>query len=338
MERGDNFGTHKKHRWWHGNFRSIIPWIGGLFFILLLCFIIVIFALVIVDFTRENNLEVSMSELTNSDSVYTNFKKGIFDYLGKDSSQRIKLFFLNKYKFNDTKSLEGFSSLVDYFNQRLISVKDPSEYLYDTESKFFIIQGKIEIKKKFEKEADLIIENMRLSFDITSNMPVFSAIKLAEVSLDTEKSNFLIKRAYSLCTNEPRSEKRCDKYIGPYYNDYRDSFEIKESSLLSPPSKDKDKSNNKKDHPNKYLEDAIKGHYNKKPIDEEIGELDDEKNNNEEEIIISNEIEHSTIYVLIFFMNENELLNLNKTKSIEKEIKHKNSLGRIVFLIELEKK
>jgi len=336
MERGDYLGSHKTHKLWHGRFKSFIPWLVGLGFILLLCFIIVIFALVIVDFTRENNLESEFSQLTNSDSVYTNFKKGVFDYLGKDSSQRIKLFFLNKYKFNDTISLEGFSSMVDYFNQRLVPVKDPSDYLYDTESKFFIIQGKIEIKKRFEKEVDILIENMRLSFDITSNMPVFSAIKLAEVSLDTEKSHFLIKRAYSLCTNEPRSEKRCDKYIGPFYNDYRDSFEIKESST---PLKD-GKNNNKKDHPNKFLEEQMRGHYTKKPINEEIGEIDNDKNKETEieETVFSNEIEHSTIYVLIFFMNENELLNLNKTKSIEREIKHKNSLGRIVFLIELEKK
>lgn len=308
MEGYDNLGNKKANRWF--TFNNRISWILGIVFVAMLCFLIVIFALTIVDLTRSNNLQTEMTEKTSSDSLFNILKKGVFDYLGKESGKRINLSFLNKYKYNDTDTLnlDGYSSLVDYFNQKLIPVKYPNEYLYDSNSKFFIIQGKIEMFKTIEKIENDIIQNIKLSYVITSNLPVFSAIKLVEISLDTEKSNFVIKKAYSICTNEIKSEKRCDQFIGQFYNDYHGDIDEKSSI---------------KDNKHKSVEDQLKGHYNEN-----------------EDLIISNE--QSTIYVLIFFMNENELLFLNKTSSIKKEqsskYHHQNSLGRIVFMLELTKK
>lgn len=303
MDDYDSSGFKKNNRWFSFNFNRI-PWILGTVLIIMFCFLIVILALVIVDLKRNNDLESEITDKTSSDSLFSILKQGVFDYLGKESGKRINLSFLNKYKYNDSLvNLDGYSSLVDYFNQKLIPVKSPNEYLYDnSESKFFIIQGKIELFKTTEKIEKEIIQNIKISYAITSNLPLFSAIKLAEVSLDNEKSNFVIKKAFSICTNEIKSEKRCDQFIGKFYNDYKGN--IDEKSTLK----------GSKQHKN--IEDQLK--YN---------ENDD-----------FNEFEQSTIYVLIFFMNENELLFLNKTASFKKGHHHQNSLGRIVFMQELTKK
>jgi hypothetical protein len=308
MNEYDSSGFKKeKNRWFSWNFNKI-PWILGTILILITCFLIVILALVIVDLKKNNTLESEITEKTSSDSLFSILKQGVFDYLGKESGKRINLSFLNKYKFNETTSLnlEGYSSLVDYFNQKLILVKSPNDYLYDTDSKFFIIQGKIELFKTTEKIEKEIIQNIKISYAITTNLPIFSAIKLAEISLDTEKSNFVIKKAFTVCTNEIKSEKRCDQFIGKFYNDYHGI--IDEKSTLK----------GSKHHNN--IEDQLKDH--------------------DEDLIISNEFEQSTIYVLIFFMNENELLFLNKTASFKKgeSRHHQNSLGRIVFMQELTKR
>jgi len=289
MDEYDKSGFKKNTNRWF-NFTRI-PWIlGGTVFIIMFCFLIVILALVIVDLKRNNTLESEITEKTSSDSLFSILKQGVFDYLGKE--------------FNDSiVNLDGYSSLVDYFNQKLIPVKSPNDYLYDTDSKFYIIQGKIELFKTTEKIEKEIIQNIKISYAITSNLPVFSAVKLAEVSLDIEKSNFIIKKAFTICTNEIKSEKRCDQFIGKFYNDYHGIIDDKST---------------------------LKGSKHHKNIEDQLND----------ELIISNEFEQSTIYVLIFFMNENELLFLNKTTSFKKgESKHhQNSLGRIVFMQELTKK
>jgi len=284
-----------------------------IFISLIVIIIITTLVLVIINFNRESDLQTQITENSQNTSYIKNLRKGIYDYFIKEHVTIQKFVFSKKYKLNnDNLNTDINEPIINYIKKKLIDIQDPSEFFYNDNDKCYIIQGKIEIKNYDQEDnTDLSLTKIIISYSITSNLHVFSAIKLVEMGLDIEKSTLKMNNAFSLCTNEPKSIKRCDNYIGDFYNDYYDTIEVEKFN-----KQHKDKSQSQ------ILEDQLKGHYMK-----------NETNENNDNKINYNKIEQSKIYLLIFFINENDLHFYNKTLSSSNGI-HKDSLGKAAFIIE----
>lgn len=277
----------------------------GVFLLILVLFVIAIFVIVIVDLTRGNDLQTQITSKTQPDTLLNTLKKGLNKMILKENSFNFNLCFSKKYKHT--------------YNDSFIEIINPYDLLY-TQDKSFINQGKIQLKKNFDND---LYNKTTISFSITSNLPKFSAIKLIEITLDIDTSIFFIKNSYSLCSNEEKSERKCDKSIGKFYKDYEFTFNSESSKQKLLKSRDK------------FIEEELNGHFNKK-ISHSIKNHDKD----EDDIIISNKIELSKIYELIFFIDDNDYNhyhNNNKSISDNKNIRFKNNLGKIAFIIELTK-
>lgn len=324
----DELKPHNKHHNHHSRWaycshffhKKALTWLYCLFCLFLIIFTIIIFVLVIVDFTRENTLESMVTEKFTPNSLFNNLKNG----LGKwwlQQSIFVQTFCYSKiYRMNNIKFKNDSLSLVNNFKLKLTEDRDPSNYLFDSENKYFINKGKYQIKK-YQTDDNKDYSKVLISFSITSNLPMFSSIKIAEIGLDIEKSNFILKTTYTLCSNHKTSERKCDKYTG-YYNDYYGNFETNFKSLTESQT-----NNNKKIIKNKqkYLEDLLKGHFYQKSKENDI----------ENEIISLDKIEQSTFYILIFFMNGDgtnyfDNNNNNNSLPIDKE-------ENIAFILEPKK-
>jgi len=287
--------SHGHHNRWsyfsHFFHKKALSWLFCLFCLLLIAFIIVIFVLAIVDFTRENTLETMVTDRFKPNSLFNDLKKGLGKFLLQQSIFTQTFCYSKIYRFNKNNKTQDSLSLVDNFKLKLTESRDPADYLFDSENKYYINKGKYQIKK-YQTDDNKDYTKVLISFSITSNLPMFSSIQIAECGLDIKKSNFMLKTAYILCSNDKTSERKCDKYSG-FYNDYYGSFESNFKLIT-----ESQNSNNKQIYKNKqkYLEDLLKGHFYKKSNKEQDTDI-------ENEIISLDKIEQSTFYILIFFIN-----------------------------------
>lgn len=260
----------KKPIWW---------WVVGVFCILLLIFLIVILVLVIVDFTRESNLQ---SQMQPGMLLHT-LRKGLDNYMGNDLIliNKISFCFPKTYKLNSDISLHNISdTLHNYLKKKFIEITDPSEYIYNNQDKVYINKGRIDIYYKEEEGQDRGTKKNTITYSISSNLPYFTAIKLVNIGVDSNDQTFSIKHRYNLCTNEIKDEDRkCHKSIGRHIHTYNNTFN---------------------------------------------------------ENILQTEL-YSNIPLLIFFINENDLSSNILAKQQQQSPKHKNVLGDIAFILNLDK-
>ena len=193
-------------------------WVGGIFCILLFMFLITILVLVIVDFTREDNLQSQMQPNT----LLHTLRKGLDNYMGNDIilSNKLSFCFSKTYKLNPDTDLQLTDTLHNYFKKKFIEIIDPSEYLFNNQNKVYLNKGKIDIYyKENSNEKNTVI------YSISSNLPYFSAIKLVHIGIDTSDQSFSIKHKYNLCTNEIKDEDRkCHRIIGKNIHHYNNTF------------------------------------------------------------------------------------------------------------------
>lgn len=275
----------------------------GVFLLILVLFVIAIFVIVIVDLTRGNDLQTQITSKTQPDTLLNTLKKGLNKMILKENSFNFNLCFSKKYK--------------NTHNDSFIELTNPYEILYNKD-KSFINQGKIQIKKHFDNHE--LFNQTTISFSITSNLPKFSTIILIEINLDIDTSFFFIKNSYYLCSNEEKSDRKCDKSIGKFFRDYEFTFNSESSKQKLIKSKDK------------FIEEELNGHFNKK-ISKSIKNHDKD----EDDLVISNKIELSKIYQLLFFIDDNEYNHYHNNKSNTDDkhnIRFKNNLGKIAFIIE----
>lgn len=302
-----------KHHWLKDKHLGIYNWVWLLFFILFVGFLIAILVMVSVNLARENDLQSQINERTKGSSIFNSIRQ----YVSKESSYSQSYTFSRKYRLNNEQiTNEKIQSIEDYIKSIFVEIKDPFEYIRNNNQfKNYILQGDLQIKTH---------DTTVISYYITSNLPLFSAIKFLQIELN-EHSYFQIKKIFSLCTNERHSSKRCDKYIGKLYNDYYDVLNIDDID------ENIDSRNNNKTKPaHDNIANQLKGHYIKKPLDKE-----DEENEENEFNETANIILKDYVNLLVFFMDENTMSVLNKTAKTNQ--KHKNSLGEIVFIIEPHK-
>jgi hypothetical protein len=251
----------KRPVWW---------WVVGIFGLLLLIFLIVILVLVIVDFTRESNLQSQMQP----GALLHTIKKGFG--IGNDlSNNKLSFCFSKTYKLNPGIMFYNNSdTLHNYLKKKYNEITDPSDYIYNNQDKFYINIGKIDI---YDIEEDEDGKKNTVVYSIASNLPYFSAIKLIHIGLDNNDQTFSIRHRYNLCTSEVKDEDRkCHKSVGKHIHQYNHTF------------------------------------------NENIQKTD----------------LYSTVYLLMFFINENDLSKPSQTTPVKQ---HKNLLGDIAFILNLDK-
>ena len=302
----------KNSRWFHNKFFIVFC---GIFSFLLFCFLLSILIMVSINFKRENDLQSQINEKTQGDSIMNTIKNSLYDYIGKDSIHSQSYTFSKKYKLN-TEHIDKIQSIDEYIKSKFIEINDPHYFFQNKENNNFItknylLKGDVQIKKT---------DKLTISYSITSNLPLFSAIKYVQISLNSN-SIFMINKVYSLCTNEHNSDQRCDRYIGKLFNDYYGIFY----------GSDEDDNDIIQESKNKSINTLLKGHYTKTITNED-------KEENIDNITDTTPIITDDIIFLVFFIDENTLSVINKTASIStprsKQLKHKNTLGEIAFVIE----
>jgi len=346
--------NHHKSWWWGGdsfiNRRSLL----SLFCLLFLLFLLGILIWEIVLTSNSHHHHTDFIKSKEQEKIILNKLKDDFSYyiVGADGGSTTALCFSRKYIYIDPSNSSSSSS-TSTFLDNLKEINDPTDYLYskNDDTKFYLLQGTIHIQKRIfnvneegeesddEEEAAAAEGGSKnitvfVSYNFVSNLPLFSAIKLAEIGLDTSNYRYKIKKTHSLCTSEYQSNRRCDTKVGTFYRDYYSNFQTTYSTSSSSPSNiaGVGTSKNTTTDTKKYLEEQLRGHYEKIPS---IKHNDsnhnnnnrnniDEKENLTQEVILLNEIEHSTVYNILFFINENI-----------KE--HPNNLGKIAFIIEPSK-
>lgn len=364
------------------NWAKVRFWTRATFWGLICLFIFLIilgfFAwLIAISVIGVNNDDDWRHSVQNDKQVIKNLKNDFKEYIGLDAAS-VSLCFSKKFVFHPaplTTKTSTFDPLNPFQSiERLKEASDPREYLYggvcDSEtgncntaentqtlpSKFYILQGSIKIQKYFpetdikpgEEENWNNTISVAVSYHFTSNFPTFNAIKLAEVGLDTEVSDYKIKKTHTLCTAEYLSNRRCDGAVGGFYSDYFGSFKTSyytSSSTTTGKSSNTEKTTTENESGNpvtkqKYLEDQLKGHYDKLPVANKTsssppssssntknGEITENPSMNikeemEKELFLLNEIEQSTLYNILFFIPS------------EYNSKVSHQLGKIAFIIE----
>src|ERR1041385_3305440 len=142
----------------------------SIFAFFVFCFLLSILIMVSINFQREKDLQFQINEKTQGDSIMNTIRNSLYEYIGKESIYIQSYTFSKKYRLNTELNEPKTQTIDEYIKSKFIEITDPTYFFHNNNGvvKNYLLKGDIQIK---------ISDKITISYTITSNLPMFSAIK-----------------------------------------------------------------------------------------------------------------------------------------------------------------